>query len=305
MEREIEFWSNGDVCRGVLKLPKNIKGKVPLAVMAGGWCYVKEIVMPYYAQPLLDAGIGVLMFDYRGMGGSGGARRQHINPWEQVEDYKNALTFAESLSEVDTARLGVWGISYSGGHVLIVGATDPRAKFIIGTVPVVDGFTTLRRCHGEARFALLQQLVMSDRRKRFETKSGGDFMPMSSAKPFEELSTWPFPHVKQIFEDIKKREAPLHEHYNTIESTEHLLSYNVAPYAQRIYDTPVLLAIAAGDNITSSDLETDAFNMIPNPNKELAIIKGVTHMSLYSNEDHLKMVGTIHATWLKKIVFPS
>jgi cephalosporin-C deacetylase-like acetyl esterase len=305
MERAIEFWSSNEVCRGVLRLPEKSSGKVPLAIMAGGWCYVKEIVMPYYAQPLVDAGIGVLMFDYRGMGASGGSRRQHINPWEQIEDYKNAISFAETLPEADSERLGVWGISYSGGHVLVVGATDSRVKFIIGTVPVVDGYTTLRRCHGEARFAQLQQLVLGDRRKRFATKSGGDFMPMSSAKPFEELSTWPFPHVKEIFEDIKRREAPLHEHYNTIESTELLLGYNVAPYAARIYDTPVLMVIAAGDNITSSDLETTTYNLIPNPNKELAIIKGVTHMSLYSNTEHLARVGTVHANWLRKIVFPS
>ena len=28
-------------------------------------------------------------------------------------------------------RIGIWGISYSGGHVLIVGATDPRVKSVV------------------------------------------------------------------------------------------------------------------------------------------------------------------------------
>lgn len=299
MEKQIEFLSEGTIVRGVLKLPETATGDVPLAIMAGGWCYVKEIVMPYYAEPLLRAGVGVLMFDYRNFGASDGDRRQHLNPWAQIEDYKNALTFAETLSGVDKDRLGVWGISYSGGHVLVVGATDPRAKFVISTVPVVDGFATMRRCHGETRFAELQKLLLDDRRERGSGGSGG-MMPMSTLKPYEELSTWPYPHVKTIFEDIKSREAPLHEHHNTIESTELLLSYDVMPFAKRLYDKPVLIAIAQGDNITASDLETEVFNAIPNPNKTLAIIEGVSHMSLYSDADKLERVGNVHAEWAKR-----
>ena len=123
-------------------------------------------------------------------------------------------------------------------------------------------------------------------------------MPMSSLNPNEELCTWPYPHVKTIFEDIKKKEAPLHEHYNTIES-DLLLSYDVSPFAKRIYDTPTLVVIAEGDNITSSDLETETFNMIPNPNKNLEIIDGVGHMTLYSDLNALERVGKAHADWLK------
>jgi dienelactone hydrolase len=298
MDQQVSFPSQGTTVRGVLKLPEGVQGPVPLAVMAGGWCYVKEIVMPYYAQPLLAAGVGVMMFDYRNLGASDGERRQHLDPWAQIEDYKNAISYAETLPAVDSKRIGVWGISYSGGHVLVVGATDPRVRFIIGTVPVVNGFATLRRCHGETRFAELQRLLLQDRRRR-ATAPGG-MMPMSTLHPGEELSTWPYPHVKQIFEDIKAREAPLHEHYNTIESTELLLSYDVSPYAARIYDKPVLIVIAEGDNITSSDLETATFNSIPNPHKELAIIEGVGHMTLYSDQNALNRVGQTHAAWLKK-----
>lgn len=300
MQKEVSFLSQGTTIRGTLILPDGAKGDVPLAIMAGGWCYVKEIVMPHYAKPLVAAGVGVLMFDYRNFGASDGDRRQHLDPWAQIEDYKNAISFAETLPGVDKARIGVWGISYSGGHVLVVGATDPRVRFIIGTVPVVNGFQTLRRCHGEMRFAALQKLLLEDRRRR--ATGAGEMMPMSSLNPHEELSTWPYPHVKTIFEDIKKREAPLHEHYNTIESTELLLSYDVSPYAKRIYDVPVLMVIAEGDNITASDLETETFNMIPNPHKKLEIIDGVGHMTLYSDINALTRVGNAHANWLKSVL---
>jgi len=59
------------------------------------------------------------------------------------------------------------GISYSGGHVLIVSALDTRPAFAISTIPVIDGRQTLRRVHGEARFAKLAQVMAADRRRRF------------------------------------------------------------------------------------------------------------------------------------------
>jgi fermentation-respiration switch protein FrsA (DUF1100 family) len=40
-------------------------------------------------------------------------------------------------SEVDANRLGVWGTSYSGGHVLQVAAFDKRVKAVVAQVPAV------------------------------------------------------------------------------------------------------------------------------------------------------------------------
>ena len=36
--------------RGTLVLPEGVRGKLPILIMGGGWCYVKEIVMPHYAR---------------------------------------------------------------------------------------------------------------------------------------------------------------------------------------------------------------------------------------------------------------
>src|SRR5438874_8263465 len=139
MRRDVEFPSQGDLCRGWLITPETGAPPYPAVVMAGGWCYVKEIVMPHYAEYILRAGLAVLLFDYRHFGASAGEPRQHLDPWAQIEDYKNAISFLETRPEVDPSRIGVWGISYSGGHVLIVGATDPRVRCIVSNIPVVDG----------------------------------------------------------------------------------------------------------------------------------------------------------------------
>src|SRR6516225_6298442 len=161
--------------------------------MAGGWCYTKEIVMPWYGKFFEDLGCATLRFDYRRFGESSGEPRQHINPWDQIEDYRNALTFAETLPGIDRKRTGVWGISYSGGHALVVAALDSRPAFTISTIPVVDGFQTMRRCHGETRFAQLNRLLADDRRERFHGKPSGR-MPMSPESPVssnDQLTSWP------------------------------------------------------------------------------------------------------------------
>jgi pimeloyl-ACP methyl ester carboxylesterase len=270
--------------------------------MAGGWCYTKEIVMPWYGKFFEEMGCATLRFDYRRFGESTGEPRQHINPWDQIEDYRNALTFAETLPGIDKNRTGIWGISYSGGHVLVVAALDSRPAFAISTIPVVDGFQTMRRCHGETRFAMLNRLILEDRRARFQGKPSAR-MPMSPEKdPYAELTSWPFPHVYAGFAGIKKNEAPLHEHWNTIESVELLLQYKVAPFCERIVETPVMMTLAQGDNITSADLEAQAFNAITNPNKTFASVTGVDHMSLYTNRDHLAKVGRVQSAWLKNLL---
>src|SRR5439155_244341 len=107
MRRDVEFRSGEDTVRGWLYTPDDDDGPWPVIVMAGGWCYVKELVQPAYAEMYSDAGLAALLFDYRNFGSSDGARRQHIDPHVQIEDYRNAISFAETLNEVDSDRTRV------------------------------------------------------------------------------------------------------------------------------------------------------------------------------------------------------
>ena len=64
-----------------------------------------------------------------------------------------------------------------------------------------------------------------------------------------------------------------------------------------------MMAVAKGDNITSADLEIETFNAITCPNKHMAIVEGVDHMSLYSNTEHLAKVAGAQASWLGELLF--
>jgi cephalosporin-C deacetylase-like acetyl esterase len=302
--REVEFTSGGETVRGDLLLPDG-DGPFPVVVMAGGWCYVKELRQPRYAAEFVAAGVAALIFDYRRMGASDGQPRQHIDPWDQIEDYKNAITYAENLPEVDPARIGIWGISYSGGHVLVVAATDPRVKSVVSNVPVIDGYQTMWRMHGTTRFRKLGDLVLAERRKR--TESGDHaYMPMSGEpdNPDAELTVWPDNDVRDVFNQLQAGEAPRHQHRNTIESVELLMQYNAAPYAPRMINIPTMMIIADHDDITMWDQEIAAYNAIPSPAKELVVLPATTHMVLYSNLTALELAAQAAARWFTTTLIP-
>lgn len=297
-QREVTFASAGETCHATLYLPEVGTSPYPLVVMAGGWCYVKEIVMPHHAARIVEQGVAALAFDYRGFGASTGMPRQHIDPWEQIEDYRNAISYAEQLDEVDVDRIGVWGISYSGGHVLILGAIEPRIRCLVSNIPVVDGWDNMRRVHGERKFELLRERILEDRRRRYADAGARAMLAMSALDPDATLSTWPFPAISEGFSRIKDTEAPLHEHEATLESTEHLLAYTVFPYLRRILGVPALMVVAENDEITLWDREIAAFEAIPGVDKKLVVLPDVSHMSLYSDRTHLEIAAAEGAAWL-------
>ncbi|MBI2528237.1 MAG: acetylxylan esterase, partial [Candidatus Rokubacteria bacterium] len=146
MKRAVEFPSENprELIRADLFTPDEGKGPWPVIVMGGGWCYVKELIMPEYAQFFLREGLAALIFDYRCLGASDGEPRQHLDPWKQIADYRSAVDALSYLDEyegvIDRERIGVWGISYSGGHALVVGALDPRVKCVVSHIPIIEGW---------------------------------------------------------------------------------------------------------------------------------------------------------------------
>jgi uncharacterized protein len=108
-------------------------------IMAGGSAVPKEPGTDRFARRFVEAGFGVLAFDYRHFGESGGWPRQVVRIREQLADWDAAIAFAPTLPGVDPARLAIWGFSLSGGHVLPVAARHPRLAAAIAQSPLVDG----------------------------------------------------------------------------------------------------------------------------------------------------------------------
>ncbi len=296
---EVEFQSEGTTCRGWFYRADG-GGRRATVILAGGWCYVREIVMPVYARAFAEVGINAMIFDYRNLGASDGDNRQHLDPWAQIRDYQNGISFLERHEAVDPDRIGVWGISYSGGHALVLAATDPRVRSIVSQIPVIDGFENMRRAHGTMEFRRLWQLVLDDRRLRYEEPGKRLYLPHATENSEAEVSSWPFPETVRTFMAIQASEAPLYQNRSSVESVDLLMNYDVGPFVKRIYNTPTLMIVAEGDDLTLWDLEIGAFNAIPSARKRLEVLPHTSHMTLYSDRSKVEMAARLATNWLKE-----
>lgn len=134
--KDIEFkTSDGLTLRGWFYTSDSSSGKVPCVVMAHGWTALKEMDLDAFAEYFTSKlAISCLVYDNRNFGASEGQPRHEIVPALQKSDYSDAITYAQSLDEVDADKIAVWGSSYSGGHVLEVGAVDKRVKAVLSQV---------------------------------------------------------------------------------------------------------------------------------------------------------------------------
>jgi uncharacterized protein len=133
--------------------------KLPTIVMAHGWGGVAANLRPD-AVVFARAGYLVVTFDYRGWGASDSRVvltqpqaprtsdrrstaevlevREVVDPIDQTTDLANAVSWVYAEPQCDRERIGLWGSSYSGGHVVYVAARDPRVRATVSQVPAFD-----------------------------------------------------------------------------------------------------------------------------------------------------------------------
>src|SRR5260221_6559381 len=164
-KRDVMLKSGETFADAWLYLPDQARsgGRVLAVAMAHGFGAVKEMYLEPFARRFAAAGIAALVFDYRSFGASGGEPRQRVLPRDQIEDYRNALTWLSLLPEIDANRLGVWGTSFSGAHVIQVAAHDPRVKAVVSQAGPMDLHEIIRGIAGPEQFARLQQLTIQER----------------------------------------------------------------------------------------------------------------------------------------------
>jgi fermentation-respiration switch protein FrsA (DUF1100 family) len=271
MRTDVEFDAEGTTLRGWLYVPDGASGPVPTVVMAHGFSAVKEMYLDRFAEVFAEAGLGALVFDNRNFGASDGEPRLEIDPWEQVRDYRHAITYATTLPEVDAGRIGVWGSSYSGGHVLVVGAIDRRVRCVACQVPLISGHRNARRIVRSDFIAAVGGMFDDDRAARY---AGGApaMIPVVDADPMAP-SALPTPDSYQWFTETGASRAPSWRNEVTLRSVEMFWEYEPGAYIQWVSPTPLLMVVAAGDHLTVCDLAIEAYEQAREP-KRLVVLSG-------------------------------
>jgi len=272
MRKDIEFKTeDGTILRGWHYTPDGRAGPFPTIVMAHGFSAVKEMYLDRFAECFSEAGLAAIVFDNRNFGASDGQPRQEIDPWQQVSDYRDAITFAQSLDATDADRIGIWGSSYSGGHVLMVSAIDRRVKCVVSQVPLISGHRNARRLIRADIIAAVDGMCADDRRNRY---AGGApaMMPVVSEDPAG-AAALPTPDSWKWFTETGMTRAPSWRNEVTLRSVELFMAYEPGAYIEFVSPTPLMMLVAVGDHLTVADEALGAYEQARHP-KKLVTLKG-------------------------------
>ena len=271
MRQEIAFNAEGVTLRGWLYRPHCTAGPVLTVIMAHGFSAVKEMYLDAFAEVFVQAGLGALVFDNRNFGASDGEPRQEIDPWQQVRDYRHALTYAGTLPTVDATRLGIWGSSYSGGHVLVVGAIDRRVRCVVAQVPLISGHRNARRLIRSDFLASVQAQCDEDRRRRFAGEPPA-MIPVVAENPLAPCAL-PTADSWQWFTEAGRTRVFAWRNEVTLRSVEMFMEYEPGVYMGWVSPTPLLLVVARDDHLTVADEALAAYNQALEP-KQLVLVPG-------------------------------
>lgn len=281
----VEFESEGATLRGWIDLPPH-NGPHPAVVVTGGFAGVKEIFLyQRYPHVFATAGFAVLVYDHINCGTSDGDPRQELDPVKQQRGYRDAITFLRSREDVDGDRIGIWGTSYSGGHVLAVAAADRRVRCVVSQAMTISGHGNLLRRYSPSGYEDLRGQWAVDRQAR----ACGEPAQMMPAFASESVSTMYMQEIEPKYRAHWRNEI-------TVRSLEMYDEYEPAAFIDRISPTPLLMIVASADNITPSEDALAAYNRALEP-KSLVVVPG-HHHSVY--REQFDLTSGVARAWFAK-----
>jgi fermentation-respiration switch protein FrsA (DUF1100 family) len=267
---DVEFLAqDGTKLEAWLFRPADVSAPLPAVTMAHGFGATKFHGLEPLAKAIAEAGFVVLLHDHRNFGGSGGLPRHDIDPWRQIEDWRRAISYLETLDDVDSSRIGLWGTSYSGGHAIVLGATDRRLKAIVAQVPTIDGFVAGQRRVNPAGITALEEIFNEDQRAQLRGE------PPRTQKLVDIDPNVPAQYHTPDTVAFLSQEVPpgIWRNELTIQSNRRARMYEPGRWIDRVSPTPLLVIATTHDTVAPTDLVLAAYERALEP-KSLVLIPG-------------------------------
>ncbi len=270
--------ADGTVLRGRCSLPTGATPATPVpgVVMAHGFSAVKEMGVLRMADAVAAAGFAVLAYDHRNLGASAGEPRGEIDIWAQARDYRAAFDRLTAEPGVDPDRVALWGSSYSGGEVLVVGAADRRVAAVVAQVPFAGLAEQYPDDHAAA-WATLRDALLAGTRGAPAAPIGP--VPVVAARDGEpaflrDRESWAWfsaaaPGTRW------RNECTLRTDGGPVPFDPGLAAVHLAP-------TPLCMIVATDDRVAPSGIALAAFARAGEP-KELVLLDG-GHFVPYAGE---------------------
>ncbi len=282
MRSDISFPGfGGTTLRGWLYTPEKADNG-PALVMAHGFSATRAMALDPFARVFCEAGITVLVYDHRNLGESDGEPRQEINIWAQARDYRRAFDWLAQRPEVDPARIGIWGSSFSGGEVLVVGACDRRVAAVIANVPFASLPDTAQRLADPGAFAAIRAALL-DESGGGPADAAGEAMGPLAVVPEEGVDLpafLAFPEASEWF--LRAGADPGAGWHNRVTLRNcfgTVPAFDPGVCASHIAPTPLLMVVASEDRLAPTQGALQTFERAGEP-KRLELVEG-DHFVVY------------------------
>jgi len=268
-----------------LRIPEG-NTKNPVIILCHGFCGIRDIMLPLFADEFTHAGYSTITFDYRGFGDSDGERGRLV-PSLQIEDILTVLNWSRKHPEIDGQRIGLWGTSLGGCHVFGAAARDGRIKCIVSQLAFADGeeIVTGKMNNTEKEAFILTLDKMADKQRltgKEKMVSITRVLNDAESKSFFEENKTKFPKM-----DIK---IP----FLTIKET---LQYKPALNASKV-TCPTLIVIAGKDTVNSPQEGRALFAAVGAKEKRLYEESSAHHYDIYGGE-YFNNVICVETDWFK------
>ena len=291
----VTFYSGGYALSGVMFLPPDDVTNRSRAgiVLCQGFGGFKEGTPPTLAAYLARQGFVVLTFDYRGFGESEGPRGR-LDPFGQVEDVRNGLTYLETRDDVDPDRLGLYGTSFGGALVSYAAAVDQRAKATVATVPVANGERWLRSLRRNWEFEDFLDEIAEDRRQRVLT---------GQSRLVEKYHVMvPDPRTLEYYEQEVRHNPNLAHAQLTLESPDLIMQFKPDEMASLIAPRAFMVIGAERDVLVRPTEAVSLYDNAREP-KRLVVLPNVNHFTVYK-EGVREEVMALATEWYETHMHP-
>jgi len=283
VREDVEFDTlDGTPLAAFLYVPDGDGGPFPAIVLSHGFGAVKEMALDQYAEIFYEAGFACLLYDHRNTGSSGGDLRGEIDPWQQISDMRDAITYAANRAEVNAERIGLWGTSFSGGHSLVVAATDRRVKCVVSAVPTISGHQNTTRALTTDAYAAFLEDVNQERSARQRGEE-----PRTIPISMEGDESYEWSKVAGV--------GTTYENSCTLLSRAFRAAYEPGHYITAISPTPLLMVLATHDTKCLTDVQLEAYSAAHEP-KKLEMVPG-GHYAPYSTQ--LETIASASRDWFE------
>lgn len=269
---------------GLVFSPSNIdqSKKHPAIVIVHPGGGIKEQTASLYAYRLAQQGYVVLAFDASYQGASEGQPRGLEDPTARVEDVRAAVDYLTTLSYIDKERIAALGICAGGGYAISAATTEHRIK-AVATVSGIDIGSANREGWRQGTSVADQVKSLEAVAKQRTAEANGAEVMLSNYVP-ETTDQVTEPDMVEASEYYRLPTRWLHPNSTNrmvFTSADKLFNFSAFSQIGTLLTQPLLM-IAGSDS--GSLWHSQRAVKLAKGTKELFVIKGGTHMSLYDRD---------------------